>query len=95
MCVSYNDGSDLDAAAAAAEAADIAIVFVATTSSEGGDRANLGLGKHDDLITAVAEKAGRKTVVVVVTPGAVLTPWRDSVAAILVPSCQGKNTATP
>jgi beta-glucosidase len=90
VCVSYDDGSDLDKAAAVAEAADVAIIFVATTSSEGGDRANLGLGKHDDLITAVAEKAGRKTVVVVVTPGAVLTPWRDSVAAILVPFMPGQ-----
>jgi hypothetical protein len=41
--VTFNDGTDIDAAAAAAAAADYAIVFVGTLSHEGGDRASLSL----------------------------------------------------
>eukprot|EP01062_Namystynia_karyoxenos_P036582 TRINITY_DN2664_c0_g1_i1.p1 TRINITY_DN2664_c0_g1~~TRINITY_DN2664_c0_g1_i1.p1 ORF type:complete len:799 (+),score=300.59 TRINITY_DN2664_c0_g1_i1:102-2399(+) len=83
FCVKYADGTDLGAAAAAAAAADVAVVFAGTTSSEGGDRADLTLGKQDDLIAAVAKAAGKKTVVVAITPGALLTPWRDDVAAVI------------
>jgi beta-glucosidase len=41
--VSFHDGTDLPAAVKAAQDADVAIVFVATLSHEGGDRASLSL----------------------------------------------------
>lgn len=41
--VVFEDGTDLDAAVAAARAADVAVVFVGTISSEGYDRASLSL----------------------------------------------------
>merc|ERR1712039_1144771 len=56
----------------------------------GSDRPDLTLGKEDALITAVADVAGDKTVVVAVTPGALLTPWRDNVSAILTPFMPGQ-----
>ena len=43
------------------------------------------MGTQDGQIAAFAAVAGKKMAVVVVTPGAILTPWRDSVAAVLNP----------
>lgn len=88
--VTYGDESDLDAASQTAAAADVAIVFVGASSSEGTDRENLSLPEeHDQLIKAIAS-AQKNVVVVVATPGPVLTPWRDDVAAILVPFMPGQ-----
>jgi len=75
---------------AAVEGADIAIVFAGTSSSEGGDRGDLSLGSEDTLIQNVAKALGKKTVVVAVTPAAILTPWRDDVGAILTPFLPGQ-----
>jgi beta-glucosidase len=86
--VVYDDGSDPARAAAAAKAADVAIVFAADYDSEGTDRRCLTLecpnvhGDQDSLIERVAG-AQPNTVVVLETGGPVLTPWRDKVAALL------------
>jgi len=91
--VTYADGSDLSAASTLAAAADVAIIFVATLSTEGADRVSLSLddgcdkcggpsAQQNALIAAVA-KANAKTVVVASVPGAILMPWSGSVAAIL------------
>ena len=84
-CVFYADGTDIDAAAKLAATVDIAIVFAQTSSSEGGDRGSLSLDDNADaLIAAVAFAAGKeRTIVDMVQPGAVLTPWRNNVSAIL------------
>ena len=86
-------GSDGDAdqlrldAVAAAEAADVAVVFVGLyehDQSEGFDRSTIDLpADHVALIEAVAGRAGR-TVVVLSNGGVVtLEPWHDSVDAIV------------
>ncbi|MFZ0745346.1 MAG: glycoside hydrolase family 3 C-terminal domain-containing protein [Terracidiphilus sp.] len=81
--VSYADGSDLSAASKAAEAAQIALVFVHTDETEGRDRPNLELpGNQDHLIEAVAA-ANKHTIVVLDTGGPVLMPWADQVAGII------------
>ncbi len=72
-----------DGAAAAAAAADVAVVFIHTTSSEGSDRKSLSFAAADDAMVAAVAKAQKNTVVVMVNPGAVLTPWSDDVAAAL------------
>lgn len=72
-----------------AASADVAVVFVSTSSSEGGDRPNLSYGSGDDLIEAIAA-VQPNTVVVAVSPGAVLLPWADKVAAILMPFMPGQ-----
>ncbi|MFI8104656.1 beta-glucosidase [Streptomyces sp. NPDC086023] len=82
------DGDELIAeAAAAARAADTAVVVVATTErveSEGFDRRDLRLpGRQDDLVRAVAA-ANPHTVVVVNAGSPVELPWRDEVAAVLL-----------
>ena len=84
VCVFYNDGSDVASAAKLAATADIAIVFVSAMSGEGGDRESLSFENNaDQLIAAVAAGGVQKTVVAAVAPGAALTPWRDSVSAIV------------
>jgi beta-glucosidase-like glycosyl hydrolase len=97
-CVQYSDGRDVTAAAAIATAADVTLLFTGTSSREGADRANLNLGADDALIQTVANASngatGMKTVVVVVTPGAILTPWRDAVAALLVAFMPGEQYGT-
>ncbi len=85
------DNADPDAliahAAAAAQAADVAIVVVGTNSkveSEGYDRNSLDLpGRQDDLVRAVLA-ANPQTVVVVNSGAPVVLPWREQVAAILL-----------
>lgn len=89
-CVKYADASNISAAVALAKEADVVLVFVATSSSEGGDRGDLTLGSQDDLVKAIAKASGKKTAVIAVTPGAVLTPWRDDVSAILAPLMPGQ-----
>lgn len=75
-----------------ARKADVSIIVAATTSGEDSDRKDLSLdGDADALIAAVADHA-TKTVVLIQTPGAVLMPWRDSVASILVLFLGGEET---
>ena len=83
-CVFFDDGSDPTKAASVAAMADVAIVFLSTDSSEGSDRRSLSLdGNGDSLVPAVAKAAtSARTVVAATTPGAVLMPWKDEVAAI-------------
>ena len=73
----------IDEAVAAAEAADVAVVFVRDATTEARDREDLRLpGDQDALVEAVAAATDR-TVVVVTSGGPVELPWRDDVAAIL------------
>ena len=73
----------LDAAVAAAEDADVAVVLARDATTEARDRDSLALpGDQDELIEAVAA-ANDRTVVVLRSGGAVETPWREDVAAVL------------
>ena len=86
VTVTYAKGDDgsQEQAVAAAAAADAAIVFASAGATEGYDRDSLALAPSiDALITAVAA-VNRRTIVVLHVPGAVLMPWLDQVAAVLV-----------
>jgi beta-glucosidase len=73
----------IDDAAALAAQCDAAVVLVNQASGEGMDRQSLALpGDQDRLVTQVAQHNPR-TVVVLNTPGPVLMPWLDQVAAVL------------
>ena len=81
--VQFDSGSNPDAAAALAKAADVAIVYAYQWESEGMDLPNLSLpDKQDDLIAKVAA-ANPHTVVVLETGTAVTMPWAGQVGAIL------------
>ncbi|SOB86385.1 beta-glucosidase [Sphingomonas guangdongensis] len=89
--ISYVDGADPAAAAAAARGADVAVVFGTQWASESIDVALTLDEKADALIDQVAG-ANRNTVVVLETNSAVLTPWREKAAAIVAawfPGTQG------
>ena len=92
-CVYYDDGTDHDRAASLAASVDAAIVFVATSSSEGSDRQSLSFDDGADaLVAAVAAKAP-KTIVTAVSPGAALMPWRAHVDAITIAFMPGQEYA--
>jgi beta-glucosidase len=80
--ISYVDGSDPAAAAAAAKAADVAIVFVTQWAGESFDVPIALVDGQDALVSAVAG-ANPKTVVVAETGGPILMPWADQVAGIV------------
>ncbi|WP_404713759.1 glycoside hydrolase family 3 C-terminal domain-containing protein [Sphingomonas sp. MMS24-J13] len=81
--VTYLDGNDPQAAAAAAQRADLAIVFAWQWQSEAQDVETLALpDRQDALIDAVAD-ANKKTLVVLETSGPVLMPWVARVPALL------------
>lgn len=76
------DGTDVDAAAAAAKRAEIAIVMVGDEDSEGHDQSLELPEAQNSLIEAVA-KANPKTIVVLKSGSAILMPWLNNVAAVL------------
>jgi beta-glucosidase len=90
IVVEYAASSDANAANTAKNA-DIAIVFVSTGSSEGGDRGNLQLNpaSQDALINTIAG-VQPNTVVVLLTAGAVLMPWESKVAGIVFSGFSGQ-----
>ena len=95
--VTYTDGSSMADAAAAATAADVAVVFANDAESEGNDRPDLYLSNaqnctlvgcaklpqnQDQLIETVAQ-ANPNTVVVLDTGGPMLMPWLAKVKGVL------------
>jgi len=80
--IDYVDGSDPAQAAELARSADIAIVFGTQWAGESFDVPLALDAGGDALINAVAS-ANPRTVVVLETGGAVLTPWAGKVPAIL------------
>ncbi len=71
-------------AISAASQADVAIVVVGLSSSEGSDRTDLSLPDAQDALISAVAQANPHTIVVVHTPAQVLMPWAEQVAAILV-----------
>ncbi|MEV6641687.1 glycoside hydrolase family 3 C-terminal domain-containing protein [Amycolatopsis sp. NPDC051371] len=70
-------------AAAAARAADVAVVVLADVTSEGMDRSTLALPADQNELVAAVARANPRTVVVLNTSGAVLLPWLDSVKGVI------------
>jgi beta-glucosidase len=81
--VTFVDGRDVAAAAAAARGADIAIVFATQWATEAQDLPNLSLPDNQDALIAAVAKAQPRTVAVLETGGPVLMPWVGSVPAVL------------
>jgi len=82
--VVYKPTDSIADAVAAAKAADVAIVFVATSSGEGWDRHNLSLPANEDALVAAVAAAQPNTIVVVTSPGHILMPWAGQVAGIAI-----------
>ena len=79
-------GHEVERAVAAAEAADVAVVVVGTSSdyeTEGEDRTSFALpGGQDELVARVAA-ANPETIVVVNAGSPIPMPWLDQVKAVL------------
>ncbi|OYQ31652.1 glycosyl hydrolase [Niveispirillum lacus] len=81
--ISFADGRYPAEAAAAAKAADIAIVFANQWMAEALDAYDLSLPQgQDEMIQAVAA-ANPNSIVVLQTGGPVLMPWLDKVGAVV------------
>jgi beta-glucosidase len=81
--VTYVDGKDPAAAAAAARAADIAVVFATQWTTEAQDVETLSLPDGQDALIEAVAAANGKTVVVLETGGPVLTPWLSKTPAVI------------
>ncbi|WP_313443300.1 beta-glucosidase [Novosphingobium sp.] len=81
--VTYLDGSNPKAAAAAAKRADMAIVFAWAWRTEAQDPESMALPDDQDALIDAVAGANRKTLVVVEAGGPVLMPWVSRVPAIL------------
>ena len=80
--ISWQDGADRAAAAAAAAHADIALVFATQWTAESLDFPLTLPNEQDALIDAVAH-ANRHTIVILETGGPVLMPWLERVAGVV------------
>jgi beta-glucosidase len=81
--VTYVDGSDPKAAAAAAKGADMAVVFAWAWRTEAQDPESMALPDNQDALIDAVAGANKKTLVVVEAGGPVLMPWVNRVPAIL------------
>jgi beta-glucosidase len=80
--VSYLDGKDVKAAAAAKKA-DIVIVFGEQWTGESIDAPDLNLPNGQDALISAVAKANKKTVVVLQTGGPIVMPWLSKVGAVV------------
>ena len=81
--VTYVSGDDLAAAASAAKAADIAIVFGYQPESEGMDLKSLDLSDDQNKLIEAVAAANPKTIVVLETGSPATMPWIDKVAGVV------------
>ena len=81
--VSFDDGTDVNRAAAAAKGADTVLLYAYQWQAEGEDLTTLALPDGQDVLIGAVSKANPKTVVVLETGGPVLMPWVDQTAAVV------------
>jgi len=81
--VEFASGDDVAAAARLAASSDVAIVFAWQTRTEGQDLRSLSLPAAQDELIRKTAAANPRTVVVLQTGGAILTPWAPQVGAIV------------
>ncbi len=81
--VTYDTGFYPNAAAQAAKAADLAVVFVYQPSGEGEDVPDMSLPFGQDALVEAVAKANPNTIVVVQSGNAVDMPWADKVKGIV------------
>jgi beta-glucosidase len=91
--ITYVDGSDPAAAAAAARSADVALVFATQWRTEAEDIHDLTLPDNQDALIAAVVAANPRTAVVLETGGPVLMPWLDKVPAVLAAWYPGQRGA--
>jgi beta-glucosidase len=81
--ISFDIGAYPSAAAAAAKAADVAILFVYQPSTEGDDVPDMSLPFGQDALVEAVTAANPNTIVVLETGNPVRMPWADKAGAIM------------
>ncbi len=81
--IQFNEGADVQSAAALAAKSQIAIVFVTQWMSEGMDRPTIALPDNEDALVEAVAKANPHTIVVIESGGPVGMPWVNQVEGIL------------
>ena len=81
--ITFLDGTDRAASAAAAKAADLVVVFGEKWATEAADHKDMALDLDGDALIAAVADANPRTVVVLETDAAITMPWHGKVAAIL------------
>jgi beta-glucosidase len=81
--VSFVPGDDLAAAASAAKAAEVAIVFAFQPESEGMDLKTLDLSEDQNKLIETVAAANPQTIVVLETGSPATMPWIDKVAGVV------------
>ncbi|WP_062066617.1 glycoside hydrolase family 3 C-terminal domain-containing protein [Cellvibrio sp. OA-2007] len=89
--ISFDEGTNPQAAAKLAAESDVVIVFANQWTAESVDVPNLSLPDNQDALIASVAKANTKTVVVLQTGGAVLMPWLKDVGAVVEAWYPGTN----
>ncbi|MGL4304588.1 MAG: beta-glucosidase family protein [Mycobacteriaceae bacterium] len=92
--VLFNDGADSVAAANAAAAAEMAVVFVSQVSTEFIDQTNIDLVPADNAMIEAVAAANPNTVVVVNAGNPVSMPWLDRVNAVFSVGYPGQEYGT-
>lgn len=81
--VSFTSGDDLSASIAAAQQAEVAIVFAYQWESEGMDLPTLSLSPQQNKLIEAVASANPKTIVVLETGSPATMPWIDKVAGVV------------
>jgi beta-glucosidase len=81
--IEFNEGTDVQGAAALAAKSQIAIVFVQQWMSEGMDRPTIELPRNQDALVEAVAKANPHTIVVIESGGPVAMPWVDHVQGVV------------
>ncbi len=92
--VLFNDGADIQKAAAVARKADVVLLFAYQWQAEGVDLPTLALPDGQDGLIRAVSAANPHTVVVLETGGPVLMPWKDQVQGILESWYSGTSGST-
>jgi beta-glucosidase len=91
VTVNYNDGSNQASAVAAAQSANVAIVFAADNyGHEESDNTTLNLPNNQDALIAAVAAANPNTIVVLNDNAAILMPWLNQVAGVFEGFYQGQ-----
>lgn len=81
--VTFDNGSDLTAAAASAANAKVAIVFGYAMQGEFADRTTLALDNNGDALIAAVAAANPNTIVILETGTATTMPWLSQVTGVI------------
>ena len=92
--VSYSTGEDMTQAMSLASTADVVVIVVGCSATEGSDRQTLSLGAFQNNLVEHIAAVNSAVVVAVRSPGAILMPWEPLVRAVLLTFLPGQEAGS-